>query len=192
MRATFTSIAMDQNFTRYAFTDSVKAVQSAEGSRKAYARAECSGDRYRLGHDETLFIENRDSFYLSSIGENDWPYVQYRGGPRGFLKVLNPETLAMPDFSGNRQYISTGNINAIGKVMLFLIDYPTRQRLKIWATADVLQLEHYPELAEELKLPDYRARVERLLRFRIQAFDWNCQQHITPRFTIEEINALDL
>lgn len=183
---------MDQNFTRYAFTDSVKAVQSAQGSRKAYARAECSGDRYRLSADEIHFVEMRDSFYLSSVGENGWPYVQFRGGPPGFLKVINPETLAMPDFSGNRQYISTGNINAIGKVMLFLINYPTRQRLKIWATADVLQLEHYPELEAHLKLPKYRARVERLLRFRIQAFDWNCQQHITPRFTIEEINALDL
>lgn len=183
---------MNQNYTRYAFTDSVKAVQEAQGSRTAYARAECAGDRYRLTSDEAHFVENRDSFYLSSVGENDWPYVQYRGGPKGFLKVLDSQTLGMPDFSGNRQYISTGNINAIGKVMLFLIDYPTRQRLKIWANADVLQLDHYPELTQKLKLVEYPARTERLLRFRIQAFDWNCQQHITQRFTIEEIDKLGL
>lgn len=183
---------MNKNFTRLAFTDSVKSLQEAQGSRKAYARAECSGDRYRLSADEMHFVKTRDSFYLSSVGENGWPYVQYRGGPQGFLKVLNTQTLAMPDFNGNRQYISTGNINAIGKVMLFLIDYPTRQRLKIWANADVLQLDHYPELTQQLELSNYNSRIERLLRFRIQAFDWNCQQHITPRFTIHEIKKLGL
>ena len=192
MRAAVSFVTMNQNFTRYAFTESVKAVQESQGSRKAYARLECSGDRFRLTDDEIRFVHTRDSFYLSSIGESGWPYVQFRGGPVGFLKVLDNKTLAMPDFSGNRQYISTGNINALGKVMLFLIDYPTRQRLKIWANADVLQLDHYPELAAQLKLTNYRARTERLFRFRIQAYDWNCQQHITPRFTIREIETLGL
>lgn len=178
---------MNKNFTRLAFTESVKAAQEANGSRTSYSRAENGGDRYRLTDREVYFIENRDSFFMGTTGENGWPYVQFRGGPAGFLRVLDDETLGMADFQGNRQYISTGNIQATGKAMLFLIDYPTRQRLKIWTETDILDVESHPELLAKLQSDDYKARVERLILFRIQAYDWNCQQHITPRYSAKEI-----
>jgi len=180
---------MNKNFTSLAFTEAVKAVQTTNGSRKAYARAETSGDRYRLTDTEVRFIGTRDSFFLGTTGENGWPYVQFRGGPMGFLKVLDEETLGMADFRGNRQYISTGNIQATGRAMLFLIDYPTRERLKIWAETDVLDLESHPEVLAKLQPHGYSAKIERMMSFRIQAYDWNCQQHITPRYTVEELRA---
>jgi predicted pyridoxine 5'-phosphate oxidase superfamily flavin-nucleotide-binding protein len=181
---------MNQNFTTFAFTDSVKAVQAEQGSRKSYAQMEQSGDRYVLTQSEIDFIESRDSFYISTVGDNGWPYVQHRGGPKGFLKVLDDTTLAMADFRGNMQYISTGNINASHKAALILMDYPTRQRLKIWATSEVLEIEAHPELFNQTMNADYRASAERLMTFKVQAYDWNCQQHITPRYTLEEIETL--
>lgn len=179
---------MAKNFTQLAFTDSVKAVQEANGSRSAYARQE-NRDRYQLSPEEAEFIQERDGVYLSTVGENGWPYVQFRGGPRGFVKVLDSETLAMADFSGNRQYISTGNINSMGKAALFFMDYASQNRLKVWAEAEILSLDANPDLTELVTLPGYRAKLERVIRYKIQAFDWNCQQHITPRFTIEEYQA---
>ena len=181
---------MDKNFTRFAFTDSVRAAQEEQGSRKAYARVENSGDRYQLTPQEVQFIQVRDGFYLSTIGENGWPYIQFRGGPRGFLRVLDEETLAMADFSGNRQYISTGNIQSMGKAMLFFMDYANQNRLKVWAEAEIFDKDAHPELLETVSLPNYKARIERIIRYRIQAFDWNCQQHITPRYTLPEIKEL--
>ena len=178
---------MNQNFTKYAFTKSVKEAQAQYGSRKSYARMEESGDRYVLTEKEISFIESRDSFYLATVGENGWPYVQFRGGLRGFLKILDNTTLGFADFSGNRQYISVGNINSSKKASLFLIDYPSKQRLKIWGEAEVLETNQYPELLEKLSLPDYKEIIERLIVFKVQAYDWNCQQHIIPRFTEEEI-----
>lgn len=181
---------MHQNFTTFAFTDSVKAVQTKHGSRKSYAQMEQSGDRFELTRSEIDFIESRDSFYLSTVGENGWPYVQHRGGSKGFLKVLDATTLAMADFRGNMQYISTGNINTSHKAALILMDYPTRQRLKIWATSEVLEMDAHPELLNQTMNISYRATAERLITFKVQAYDWNCQQHITPRYTLEEIETL--
>ncbi|WOO40987.1 pyridoxamine 5'-phosphate oxidase family protein [Rubellicoccus peritrichatus] len=181
---------MNKNFTRFAFTDSVRAVQEEYGSRKAYAKAETNGDRYRLTSREIQFIENSDGFYLSTVGENGWPYIQFRGGPKGFLKVLDNETLAMADFSGNRQYISTGNIKSMGKAMLFFMDYAKQSRLKVWTEAEVIDVDANPELLETVSLFGYKARIERIIRYRIQAYDWNCQQHITPRYTIPEIKQM--
>ena len=178
---------MNQNFTKFAFTKSVKAAQEQYGSRKAYARIEESGDRYVLTETEIPFIESRDSFYIATVGENGWPYVQFRGGPKGFLKILDNTTLGIADFRGNRQYISIGNINSNKKASLFLIDYPSKRRLKIWAAAEVLDKNSFPELLEKLSIPDYEDIIERLIVFNVQAYDWNCQQHITPRFTEEEI-----
>lgn len=178
---------MDQNFTRYAFTDSVKEAQAKYGSRKSYSRMEISGDRHTLTEREIPFIQSRDSFYLATVGENGWPYMQFRGGPRGFLRILDERTLGMADFRGNRQFISVGNIRSSRKASLFLIDYPSRQRLKIWAEAEVLDRDDDPGLLEKVSLGDYEAVVERIMVFTIQAFDWNCPQHITPRFTHEEI-----
>jgi predicted pyridoxine 5'-phosphate oxidase superfamily flavin-nucleotide-binding protein len=178
---------MNRNFTKFAFTKSVKEAQEQYGSRKSYARMEESGDRYVLTEQEVSFIASRDSFYMATVGENGWPYVQFRGGPKGFLKILDSTTLGIADFRGNRQYISVGNINSSKKASLFLIDYPSKQRLKIWAEAEVLETNEYPELLVKLSLPDYEEVIERLIVFKVQAYDWNCQQHITPRFTEEEI-----
>jgi predicted pyridoxine 5'-phosphate oxidase superfamily flavin-nucleotide-binding protein len=178
---------MNQNFTRFAFTDSVKEAQERYGSRATYARMETSGDHYVLTEREVPFIESRDSFFIATVGENGWPYVQFRGGPKGFLKVIDETTLGMADFRGNRQYISVGNINSTRKASLFLIDYPSQKRLKIWAESELVDAGENPELLEKLQVPDYTAVIERLITFKIQAYDWNCPQHITPRFTAEEI-----
>ncbi len=179
---------MNQNYTQYAFTESVKEAQKRYGSRNSYERVEQSGDRYILTEREKSIIETRDSFYMSTVGENGWPYVQFRGGPRGFLKVLDDRTLAMADIRGNRQYISVGNINAEHKVAMILMDYPSQSRLKIWAEAKVSDAVD-SNLVEKVELPDYKAVIERVLVFDIKAYDWNCPQHITPRYTVEEIAA---
>jgi predicted pyridoxine 5'-phosphate oxidase superfamily flavin-nucleotide-binding protein len=178
---------MNQNFTKLAFTDSVKKLQEQHGSRKSYARMEISGDKYVLTEREISFIKSRDSFYMATVGENGWPYVQYRGGAIGFLKVINGSTLGFADFRGNMQYISTGNINSNGKVSLFLMDYPSKQRLKIWAESEVIDADEDSALFKKLEDPNYNANIERLILFNIKAYDWNCSQHITPRYTTEEI-----
>ena len=178
---------MKRNFTKFAYTDSVKAVQEQKGSRRGNASMEASGDRFILTEREIPFIEARDSIFMATVGENGWPYMQHRGGPRGFLKVIDETTLAMADYRGNRQYISVGNINSNGRVSIFLIDYPSRNRLKIWAEARVVDVDENSELHDQIIDKQYRASVERVMVFTVMAYDWNCQQHITPRFTHEEI-----
>ena len=178
---------MNQNFTRFAFTKSVKETQERYGSRKSYARMEESGDKYVLTEREIPFIETRDSFYMATVGENGWPYMQFRGGPKGFLKVIDNTTLGMADFRGNLQYISVGNLKSSKKASLFLIDYPSQRRLKIWAESEVLDADRNQELLEKVRAPDYTAVIERIILFKIQAYDWNCPQHITPRYTAKEI-----
>lgn len=178
---------MGQNFSTFSFTDSVKDAQTRYGSRDNYADMEQEPDRFTMGEKEASFIESRDSFFLSTVGENGWPYMQFRGGPKGFFKVLGPRTLGFADFRGNRQYISTGNLRAGNRAMLFLIDYPTRQRLKIWTTCEIKDVDDDPELSSQLVDANYRGKVERLFVFDIEAFDWNCPQHITRRYSLEEI-----
>jgi hypothetical protein len=179
---------MTDNFTELAFTESVKTQQEKYGTRTAYVRMEQGGKfRNQLTWQEKKHIEDRDGFYLSSVGENGWPYIQFRGGPQGFLKVTGDNTLAFADFRGNGQYISTGNFNVNRKTVLFIMDYTKKQRLKIWAEAEVLDPEDHPDLAEQLVMPDYKATVERIIVFTVHAFDWNCPQHITPRYTQDEI-----
>ena len=180
---------MNQNFTKFAFTDSVKSAQEHYGSRKAYARMESSGDRFILTDREIPFIQSRDSFYMATVGENGWPYINFRGGPKGFLRVIDDTTLAYADFRGNRQYISVGNINVTHKATLLLMDYPTQQRLKIWVTSKIIDAHEDSELLQKLQIFGYKAHVERLITFKIQAYDWNCPQHITPRYTTDEIAA---
>ncbi len=181
---------MSQNFTLFAFTDSVRKCQEHYGTRRSYARMENAGDRYQLTANEISFIESRDSFYMATAGENGWPYVQFRGGPKGFLKVIDDTTLGYADFRGNGQYISTGNLHASNKAALILMDYPTQQRLKIWAEVTLMEAEQDAELIKHLEIPDYQARIERSVILTVRAYDWNCPQHITPRYTLEEINAL--
>ena len=179
-----------RQYPALAFTDSVKRTQERYGTRDSARKLETAGrDDIRLTSRETEFIAERDSFYVASVGDTGWPYVQFRGGPKGFLKVLDDTTLAFADFRGNLQYITTGNIRHDPRVSLFLMDYPNRRRLKIMARAEVFEAIERPDLIEQLEDPSYDARVERAVLYRIVAFDWNCPQHITPRFTEEEILA---
>ncbi len=180
---------MNQNFTQFAFTPSVKEAQEHYGSRANYERMERDPDRFLLTDKEKEYIPTVDFFFMATVGENGWPYVQYRGGPTGFLKILDDRTLGLADFRGNRQFISVGNINSGGKVALILLDFARRVRLKLWATATVKDAGEDHDLAENLSDPGYKAKVERLITFTIQAYDWNCPQHIKPRFTEEEIAA---
>ena len=176
---------MAHKFLDLTFTPKVRAAQE-----RYYGKAQNlppAGHDDPLGPEETAFIESRDSFYMSSVNETGWPYMQHRGGPKGFLKVIDDRTLAFADYRGNRQYISTGNVAASGRCSLFLMDYPNRARLKIYAQAEIVDLESEPDLADAVAMPGYRAKVERLYRLRLAAFDWNCPQHITPRFTEAEI-----
>jgi uncharacterized protein len=178
---------MTYGFLDLASTPSVRAAQEANGSRELWQRFD--GDRAsdRFTENEVAFIEARDSFYLASVSESGWPYVQHRGGPTGFLKVLDETTLGFADFRGNRQYISLGNISADDRVALLLMDYPNRARLKILAHMEVRELDAASDLASRLALPRYRGKPERAFLLHLETFDWNCPQHITPRFTAAEI-----
>jgi uncharacterized protein len=179
---------MAKHFMELAFSDSVRNVQEKYGTRTPYQKMEeKDAFRNKLTWQEKGFIQNHDSFYMASVGENDWPYMQYRGGPKGFLKVIDENTLGFADFRGNGQYISSGNLNAKKKTVLFLMDYANQQRLKIWAETDVLHAADHPDWVKKLIVSDYAAIIERIFIFNVQAFDWNCPQHIVPRYTKEEI-----
>lgn len=180
---------MAHQFAAVAFTSEIKQVQRELGSRDGYASLD-QGDEYNslLSEQEAGFIRARDSFYIASVSETDWPYVQHRGGPKGFLKVLNEKTIGFADFSGNRQYISTGNFRKNDRVALILMDYPNRTRLKILGR--VRTVTDDLELLASLENPGYRARVERAFVIDVHAFDWNCPQHITPRHTNRDIEKL--
>lgn len=183
---------MAHRFSEIMFTPTVKALQAQFGSRESYRRFEepDAPARDRLSEKEAAFITARDSFYMASVSETGWPYVQHRGGPAGFLKVLDEQTIGFADFRGNRQYISIGNLLRDDRVSLILMDYPNRQRLKILGHARIVDMDAEPALITALEQPDYRARVERGFLIHIAGFDWNCPQHITPRFTEGEIEAL--
>lgn len=179
---------MASPFARIAFTPNVRAHQSRMGSRDAYRQLDAGEPEMpRLGPGERAFIATRDSFYQGTVGETGWPYVQHRGGPAGFLKVLDERTLGYADFSGNRQYISVGNLLGDDRVSLFLMDYAHQRRLKILGRARIVDDTREPELLARLESPDFRARVERGIVIRIEAFDWNCPKFITPRFTEAEL-----
>jgi predicted pyridoxine 5'-phosphate oxidase superfamily flavin-nucleotide-binding protein len=174
-------------FLETLMTPSVRAAQAANGVGEMWERAGDERQFDRFTENEAAFIAQRDSFYLASVSQSGWPYVQHRGGPTGFLKVLDETTLGFADFRGNRQYISLGNVAADDRVALILMDYPNRARLKILAHMESRDLSTDPDLAERLSLPGYKGRPERALILRLEAFDWNCPQHITPRFTAAEI-----
>jgi predicted pyridoxine 5'-phosphate oxidase superfamily flavin-nucleotide-binding protein len=179
---------MAHNFGSLVFTPVIKALQERHGSRRQYARLEKSGaSRDRLDREESDFIAERDSFYLASVGETGWPYVQHRGGPRGFLKVIDEQTIAFADFSGNKQFISAGNLMTDNRVALILVDYPGQTRLKILGRAEILEGEDARTWIEQVRDPGYEAVIERVFVIRVEAFDWNCPQYITPRFTEDQI-----
>jgi predicted pyridoxine 5'-phosphate oxidase superfamily flavin-nucleotide-binding protein len=180
---------MGHRYTDLAFTDTVKQFQESLGSRQSYQRFEGAEERNAaLGPREAAFIAARDSFYMASVSETGWPYVQHRGGPPGFVRILDEGHLGFADFSGNRQYISLGNLSVNDRVSLFFMDYANRARLKLLGHARFVSLDDTKTLAK-LVPTDYRARVERGLVIRIEGFDWNCSQHITPRYTLPEIEA---
>ena len=180
---------MAKNFATLAFTDAVKAMQEKAGSRSSYARMERDVYVDGLTDSEIRFIEERDSLYMASIGGNNFPYIQHRGGPKGFLKVLDEKRIGFIDFRGNMQYITVGNMATYNNVALIMVDYPARARLKILAKAEIVELKDDPALYKLLDLEDYKFKPERMMVFHVEAYDWNCPQHITPRYTIEEIEA---
>lgn len=175
---------MPYGFLDIAVTPSVKAAQEANGVPE-----QRGGDREfdRFTEAEAEFIAARDSFYMATVSETGWPYVQHRGGPPGFLRMLDSKTLAFADFRGNRQYISLGNLNANDRACLILMDYPNRRRLKIYAHVAAKDLKEDASLRGALAMPGYRGLPERALVLRLDAFDWNCPQHLTPRFTQAEL-----
>jgi len=174
-----------------AFTDTVKRLQKEKGSRSIYANMEQRGSweesiNSRLKH----FLAERDSFYIATVSSDGQPYIQHRGGPKGFLKVIDGKTLGFADFKGNRQYISYGNLEDNNKVCLFLMDYPNRKRIKLWGTAEVREDDE--RLIKQLSVSDYKADAERAFIIHVEAWDSNCPQHIVPRYTKDEIQDLEL
>ena len=180
---------MGYDYLEIAATPGVLAAQEANGSREVWSGFTKPRPSHAFTPHEAAFIAARDSFYIATVSETGWPYMQHRGGPAGFLKVLDERTLGFADFRGNRQYITLGNSAANDRAALFLMDYPNRTRLKIYARLSSHDLGAEPELAAKLALPGYRARPERALLLHLEAFDWNCPQHITPRFTEAEVGA---
>jgi predicted pyridoxine 5'-phosphate oxidase superfamily flavin-nucleotide-binding protein len=178
---------MSYGFLDIAVTPAVRAAQAAMGSDGLWTDFKGHRASDRFTGDEAAFIADRDSFYMATVSESGWPYVQHRGGPRGFLKLVDDRTLAFADYRGNRQYISVGNTAGEDRACLFLMDYRRRARLKIYVHAEVVALAADPALTELVAVPGYKARLERIFRLRLEAFDWNCPQHITPRFTEQEI-----
>lgn len=178
---------MGHKYAEIAFTPNVKKAQEENGSRRSYARMETGAPRNgALTEKEASFIQARDNFYMATVSETGWPYIQHRGGPAGFIKVLGDDTIGFADFRGNRQYISVGNLDHDDRVSLILMDYPNRARLKLFGRARVID-KGDDRVLQKLSLPDYRAVVERGMVIAVDAFDWNCPQHITPRFSLDEI-----
>ncbi|RAI43993.1 pyridoxamine 5'-phosphate oxidase family protein [Rhodoplanes roseus] len=187
---------MSRRYLEIASTPSVTAAQAHYGSAAQWTRL---GERRRadegprqdsLGEVEREFIAERDGFYLASVSETGWPYVQFRGGPPGFLRPVGDATLGFADFRGNRQYITTGNVTANDRVSLFLMDYAHRRRLKIFGRMRIVDPDSDPALGPLLAVPDYPGRIERFVLITVEAFDWNCPQHITPRFSEAELQAV--
>ncbi|GAA6180032.1 MULTISPECIES: pyridoxamine 5'-phosphate oxidase family protein [unclassified Shimia] len=179
---------MARAFATIAFTPEVRAQQSRMGSAEGYGKflSDDAAGAEELGPEEVRFIGARDGFYQASVSQTGWPYVQFRGGPTGFLKVLTSTQLAFADFRGNRQYISTGNLSGNDRLSMILMDYPNRRRLKIWGRARLIEGAENPEILSQLHDQAYPARPERAVLIMVEAFDWNCPSHIPRRFTVDE------
>ena len=178
---------MGHQFAKTMFGEAAKRLQEQHRSRAHYERLAAAGPSHdALRANEAEFIAERDSFYIASVTADGWPYVQHRGGPKGFLKVLDGKTLAFADFAGNQQYITTGNMATNDRVALFLMDYPNKARLKIIGHARVVEAGVDAALEAKVGMGGY-AEMERVFVIAVVAYDWNCSQHITPRWTAEEI-----
>jgi len=182
---------MRQNYMRELFTPVVKELQSLAGSRASYDRAAARNDEEDgLGPQERGFLEAADHFYLASVGESGWPYVQHRGGPPGFVHVLGPRRIGYAEFRGNQQFISAGNVAADPRASILVMDYAQQVRLKLIGRLRLVAMKDAePDLRDQLVHADYPGRVERLALFDVEGFDWNCPQHIVPRYTVKEIEA---
>lgn len=182
---------MSRRYPAIAFTDDVQAVQHEHGSDAFYERkrvaASATVETDALTDDEIEFLAERDGFYLATVSETGWPYVQHRGGPPGFVRVLDDHTIGWADFRGNLQYISAGNLGGDDRVALITVDYARRRRLKIFGHARIVTADQDPDLIRSLSQPQYDAVVERAVVVSVDAFDWNCPQHITPRFSAAEL-----
>jgi hypothetical protein len=180
---------MPRAFSEIAFTPAVRAVQARQGSAAALDRflAPDTDPANRLGPEEAAFIEARDGFYQATVSETGWPYVQFRGGPPGFLRVLDERTIGYADFRGNRQYVSAGNLGGDDRVSLILMDYPNRRRLKLFGHARLIEQADDPELVAGLHVEGYKARPERAVLIAVAGLDWNCPQHIPVRLTRDEL-----
>jgi uncharacterized protein len=180
---------MPRKFTQIAFTPAVKAAQAQRGSRETYARFESSGpENDAMTPEIEAFIAQMDGFYLGTVSASGYPYIQFRGGHPGFLKVLDPQTLGFADFRGNVQYITVGNLSENDKAFLFLMDYRHRQRLKIWGRARIVEGDR--QLVEHLRAPEDDSKTERAILFQIEAWNWNCPQHIPRRYSEAEVGVL--
>ena len=180
---------MSLAFADIAFTPSVRAEQTRKGSAQGYTKF-LSDDRQggdQLGQNEAEFLTARDGFFQASMSESGWPYVQFRGGTPGFVHVLDAKTIAYADYRGNRQYISAGNLAKSPRVSLIAVDYPNRRRLKLWGEAELIDPESDPALLA--RVSDGSKKIERIVKIRISAFDWNCPQHIPQRFTLQELES---
>ncbi len=181
-------IQMAYGFLNIAMTPSVRAEQARMGSEHIWERFEGAREFDRFDDRVKHFIETRDSFYMATVSETGWPYIQHRGGAPGFLRVVDEKTLAFADYRGNRQYISSGNLAANARACLIVVDYPRRMRLKLYVRAEMLALDDALELGAQVQVPGDKARPERICRMRLETFDWNCRRHITPRFTEAQID----
>jgi len=182
---------MPTSFADIAFTPSVQALQSRHGSRMQYARMQARAGEATLSPRERDFLQQADTFYLATVGETGWPYVQHRGGPPGFVRVRSPSHVAFADFRGNLQYVSAGNVARDDRASIIVVDVANRRRLKLLGRLHFVDLADADEaLAASVALPGYRATVERIALFDVVAFDWNCPQHITQRFTADEVEAV--
>lgn len=181
---------MVTNLGSRVFTPTVQELQERYGSRRQYEPlcGQCNSTD-PLSETEIEFIAECDSFYMATVGSWGWPYVQHRGGPKGFLRVMDTRTVAFADFRGNRQYVSTGNLISDDRVSLILVNYPHRARLKILGRASIFEGEQAAQWIDVVKDRGYKAVVERVYWIRVEALDWNCPQHITPRFTVDQIQT---
>jgi uncharacterized protein len=182
---------MPHSFGSLVFTQVVKALQERYGSRRQYARLE--GERSssgQLGPEEIAYLAEHDTFYMASIGATGRPYVQHRGGPKGFPKVTDQNTIAFADFRGNKQSISTGNLMTDNRAALILVDYPRQLRLKILGRVEIFEGEKAKDWLPKVRELRYKAVTERVYVIRVEAFNWNCHQHIIPRYTEEEIREV--
>jgi uncharacterized protein len=176
---------MADKFMQLVLTPAVQQAQDKYFGK--HQAVESAPEADPLTRSEAYFIDSRESFYMATVSETGWPYLQHRGGPLGFVKVLGPNLIGFADFQGNRQLVSTGNLDVTDRVALFMMDYPHRTRLKLLGHARVLDAREHPELVDQLAPEPLRRKVERLFLIEVISYDWNCPQYITPRFTAAEV-----